>query len=309
MKVPAAWKLLLESGVSKIPTKIVGLLDDCRPSAVPNRDLVGRVDVRGFDAERNFSRSFGIGIGGDHAAIMASVIAGSTNTFGTVGVNPGVVIHTVACGQDRFVRESSLMRGIEHCASVDIKLICIGANPGFRSGAINPNALTLTQINKYRNRPGSYPIRGLSNQYLVPSLGAYLESYRKYYDGLAFLSAGNDGRSTTRTGDFSKGAVTIGALSADGTKMAPFSNLGSFFAPGQNIYATNASGRVVSVSGTSVAAANATGVASLMSATGLYQQAYIISALMGNSAMNSPVGCIDALESLRAARDPNISSN
>jgi subtilisin family serine protease len=84
-------------------------------------------------------------------------------------------------------------------------------------------------------------------------------------DQTQYLVTGNDSTSQTVSGGY--GPVGVAALNRSGTSLARFSNSGyiaQMSAPGELIYCSDQRGRVVVASGTSFAAANAAGVASII---------------------------------------------
>jgi subtilisin family serine protease len=137
---------------------------------------------------------------------------------------------------DRVIRESSIMRGIRYCATSGTKIAYVAVNPGFQ------------------NTVPASPIA---------SLEQYVSIYGTAFGGVAFFPSGNDSRANSRA--LPNAMAVVSSCDAVGVR-SRFSNFGTtetLLAPGENIRTTGPAGSPVLVSGTSAAAANAAGMASL----------------------------------------------
>lgn len=250
MQVPEARAFLAQYRI-KVEPVTIALLDNCAPNG-RNADLQGQTLPVGFDAVNNRVKVFGT-MGGSHAARLASTMCAAQNRIGIVGVNPTAKIYPIYVGENGSVRESTLMRAIEHCHQRGIRVICAGVNPGFAEAV---------------NRFGGGKLHDYADTFMVGT--AYFTEITGYKPrdnrfGLMFCPIGNDGRD--KPYGVYNGPIEVAAMNRNGTALAGFSNRGPMAmlsAPGENVYCSDEDGRVVAASGSSLAAANAAGVASIL---------------------------------------------
>ncbi|MBY0547412.1 MAG: S8 family serine peptidase [Candidatus Obscuribacterales bacterium] len=228
MNLPKAWDS------SRGANQRIAVLDT--GCGTTTRDLGGRI-ASGYDAVR---KKLGQTPTGDHGTMVASTaVANCNNKVNCAAVAPSSVVYPVKiCDTYGAISEDTVIDAIYHTGTKNIKILNLSVN--------------------------SPPPYSLSNRQFHEAFHIYADWYHNEKGGLLFLSAGNDGMEDTSPR--SPNIITVSAIS-NVWILASFSNYGSniwFTAPGQNIYCTNKSGQVVSVSGTSFSAPAVAGVAALV---------------------------------------------
>ncbi|MDZ4832294.1 MAG: S8 family serine peptidase [Candidatus Melainabacteria bacterium] len=228
LNVLPAWKL------SKGGPNVIGVIDSGTNAQID--DLKNKCSS-GFDA---INRTDGQDDVHGHGTMVATTAAATANNgTGTAGPATLSNIYPVRVGYSNGeVSVSAIVRGIERCGQIGVKIINISSNG-------NP---PYTFANRRFNRV----------------LHEYLQWYHDEKDGLVFNSAGNSG---TRDRTSRKPYLICVSAIDENYSLADFSTIGGpvwFTAPGTNIFCTDKSGHIVSVNGTSFSSPLCASVAALI---------------------------------------------
>ncbi len=224
----ACWKLGNGHGVN------IGVMDIGVP--VNGKDIKGKAHA-GYDA---FRKKAGQTPAGDHGSLVSTTAAAATNNkINTAAVAPGALIFPLKiCDNAGVISEAAILEAIYYAGTHGIRILNLSAN-------------------------GSPP-DSLSNQKTHPAFHTYCDWYHNQKNGLLVLSAGNDG--VEDASPFSPNIMVVSAINKT-FGLASFSTYGNnlwFTAPGQDIFCSDAKGRVVSVSGTSFSAPCTAAVAAMI---------------------------------------------
>lgn len=220
--------------ISKGGKNPIGIIDSGTNTSI--EDLKGK-SHQGFDAIAN--KLFQSDVHGHGTMVATTAAATANNGTGTAGPATLSTIYPVRVGfANGTVSVSAIIKAIEHCGKVGIKIINISSN------ADPPFTFAHRKFNRV--------------------LHDYLEWYHGVKGGLCFNSAGNSGRrDSSRLHPY---LIVVSAIDED-YSLARFSTYGSpvwFTAPGTNIYCTERNGNVVSAAGTSFSSPLCAAIAALI---------------------------------------------
>lgn len=216
---------------------VIAVLD----SGVPPKgvDLAGKVFL-GYDAVKRVN---GQSPTGTHGALVASIAGAVTNNkINGAAVAPNALIYPFKiCDDNGFISEAALLHSMVIAGNLKFRIMNISVN-------------------------GVAPFT-LSNKNVHPVFHAYADTFHNKQNGMIFLAAGNGGDADPSPS--SPDIMVVSAINQNLTR-AGFSDYGPsvrFTAPGVNIVATTAAGRVATVSGTSFAAPCVSAVAAMVLST------------------------------------------
>jgi thermitase len=222
-----AWSYTHGSGVT------IGVMDTGCNQAIS--DLAGKT-FSGFNA---YSNSLGQIDQHGHGSMVATTAAAITNNArNTAAPARGSYVYPIRIsGPDHRASDTSIIRGILHAASRNIKVLNLSFN--------------------------SPPPYSLANKNAHSVLHMYMKWFHDQKGGLIFNAAGND--NLRDTSGFCPYLIVVSALGTN-YSLTNFSTYGSpiwFTCPGQSIFCSNKNGQVVSVNGTSFASPLAASVCAL----------------------------------------------
>lgn len=225
---PAAWP------TSKGKGSVIAVCDSGVP--VNGIDLKGKVHA-GYDA---VNHKDGQTATGNHGAMVASTAACATdNKTNTAAVAPDATVFPMKiCDASGYISEAAIIESIYLAGQRGIRIVNLSVNTD--------------------------PPYSFSNKQYHPSFHAYADWYHNQKNGMIFLAVGND--AVKDDSPISPNLIVVSSVNSKLT-LSGFSNYGNnvwFTAPGEGIYCTNAEGRVVSASGTSLATPGVAAVAAMV---------------------------------------------